>query len=701
MNRDHLLELLDDYLEGELTEERQTELEALLLQHPEARTLYWDYVQQHMLIQKIEQESDGQALACQESTTVVEACGPRTNSRRRPIWVWGAVAASLLCAAALAYQLLQRSGTPSLPSDDLVLASAEQAVVLRDGAEQPAQTGMVLRWGDRVVVAEDGRAVVRHRDTIRLDIGGDSTLTLTVQTDGGKSVELVQGKVTVERGSDAPDLTISTPMAESHLPGGAGRCLVVAAPTVTRVEVETGTAHLQRKSDQKTTEVAAGAYAVASPGLPLVARPLPRPDTADGVPVLLATWLGGPGANSVSAAAVAPDGSVLLGGTFPGANVSLWQPERQHGQGDGLVLRFRADGTRLLAVMRFEGSVDALRLDDAGNVYVAGSFGSVKLDSTLRQTTWSTHLKDRATRIVPGPDGGAVVLTGNTVHVLDQRGKRLHAWTVADRVVRDIACDAETGQVFVVGVGVADKVGRAVPFVYAYDTKGQKIWVAYDWTPEQVVAKGLGAGSEGLCLALGRDGQLYVAGQAHGGNTVWGRQSQDIDEKLAAPRGDRFQSAYGIGNRYLTFVGRLDARTGRSQGGTVLVGRHVKDQGASMRPGALAVDAEGRIYVGGWAGATPPVSRGAFGLLGQGGGAFLCVFDRDFNRLYAARLCGGKTTALAVGPGAIVAAGDGSDGLTAVRPYQPEALGEDGWLVVFRKSPGIEYESPILSLPRK
>lgn len=697
MNRDYLLELLDDYLEGELNESRQAELEALLLQHPEARQLYWDYMQQHMLIQKIEQESDGRVLASEEIAPASSACTPtQTGKRIRWPWLVGLVAAGLLCAVGLAQYFTPRP-TPIQAGPELVLASASQVTVVRAGAEQPAQAGMALRWGDRVVVAEEGSAVVRHRDVFRLDLGSDSTVALT-EADGRKVVDLSQGKVSVQRSSAAPDMQVTTPTAEAQLPAGPGKCLVVAAPTSTRLEVESGTTQLRRKSDQQATEVGPGSYAVAAPGLPLAARPMPKHDAGDGSPVLLATWLGGAGASSLSAAAVAPDGSIYLAGTLPGADVSLWRPDRVSGKGDGLVLRLAAEGSRLLAAMRFDGTVDALRLDDAGNVLVAGGFGCAKLDATLRHALWTAPLKGKNSRIVSGPDAGAVLLTGATITVLDAQGNKQNAWTIVDRDVRDIVCDVEGRQVFVAGCSFPDKVGRVIPFVHSYDTRGQRLWSAYDWTTEQIIARGLGAGSEGMCLALGRDGQLYVAGQAHGGTTVWGRQSQDINQQLPLARGDRFQAAYGIGSQHLTFLARLDARTGRSESGTVLLGRQSADKGASMRPSALAVDAEGRVYVGGWAGATPPTSKGAFGLHGQGGGAFLCIFDRDFKRVYAARLCGGKTTALAVGAGAIVAAGDGRDGLTTVRPLQPEPLGDDGWLVVFRKTPGIEYESPILPL---
>ncbi|MBL8793230.1 MAG: FecR domain-containing protein, partial [Planctomycetia bacterium] len=630
MDRDHLLALLDDYLEGELTEERQAELERLLLDHVEARRLYWDYLHQHMLLQKIEQETDGRTLACQEAVVPAAARGPAPASRVRRLSWLATCAAGLLCAVGLAY-FWARPGTPVANPDELVLVAARQVVVVRGGAEQPATDGMVLHWGDQLIVAPEGNATLRFQGAVRLEVAEGSIVDLAAPPDGGKTVELRQGSLTFEV-DESHSFAVRTATAEVEAQGGRARGLLVAAPTSTRLEVERGAARLRRNTDGQTTEVSAGSYVVAAPGMSLAARPLPKHAASDDLPVLLATWLGGQGASTLNAAAVASDGSIYIGGTLPGADPELGRPERQSGRGDGVVLRLAADGSRVQASMRFEGSVDALSLDGAGQVYAAGAFGCAKLDAALRQTVWST--KGKFARMVPGPEGGAVVLAGNTITTLDRQGKALQSWTVADRMIHDLACDVEQRTVFATGSNLPDAVGRVVPFVYAYDAHGRKLWTAHGWTQEQVVAKGLGAASEGMRLALGHDGQLYVAGQAHGGNTVWGRHGDDLDQKLPQPRGDRFQMAYGIGGQHLTFIGRLDARTGRSDGGTVLLGRHAKDQGASMRPLALAADAEGRIYVGGWAGATPPTSQGAFGLHGQGGGAYLCVFDRDFNRLY-------------------------------------------------------------------
>lgn len=685
MNHDHFLELLDDYLENALSEERQADLEQTLRDDPHARELFWKFIQQEVQIQKIEREARGQTLA-QETGTAAEEISP---TRRRSRWVWWAgLAASILLLGMVGLSLVHRPE----PAAEFVLAHASNVVVVRDNVEEAGHAGMALRPGDRIAVAEEGSATIQTRHAERLEIGPETTIGLT-----GKVVELLQGTVIVERTSDGQKLLVETPTADAVV--GEGRAMVVAAPTSTRLEVESGTATLLRKSDGGSTTVSAGAYAVAAPKVPLTTRPLPASNTEDTSPVILSTWLGGSGARSVRGLVVAPDGCVLIAGTLPDADLALWRPERQIGQGDAMVLRLSADGSRLLAVRRFGGSIDSLHLDDAGNVYVAGSFGCVRLDPTLRQALWSSDL--RGSRIVAGPEGGAVVLTGGTITRLDGQGKPRETWTIADRRVHDIACDVRRGLVFAIGSSLPAKDPPMVPFVHAYDLKGQKLWGVYDWPVPKVIEEKLTAGSEGLRLALGQDGQLYIAGQTHGGNTVFGRQSDDLSQKLMQPRGGRYQSAYNSGSQYLTFVARLDPRTGRSDMGSLLLGRHVHDQGVSMRPTALTVDAEGRIYVGGWAGATPPVSRGAFGLHGEGGGAFLCVFDRDFNRLYSARLCGGTTTALASGPHSIAVAGHGRDGLTTIRPFQPEPNGDDGWLVVFRKAPGIEYDTPIAPLPRR
>jgi hypothetical protein len=63
---------------------------------------------------------------------------------------------------------------------------------------------------------------------------------------------------------------------------------------------------------------------------------------------------------------------------------------------------------------------------------------------------------------------------------------------------------------------------------------------------------------------------------------------------------------------------------------------------------------------------------------------------------------GGAATAIAPGAKGIAIAGQARDGLNTVAPFQAEPAGEeDGWLILFRKVPGTEYDSPILDQLRR
>lgn len=690
MDWGHFLELLDDYLENSLDEERQGEFETILREDAAARALFWKYMHQEVSIQRIEREARGQSLAREEETRSTLSAA----AARRPRWRgWMALAASFVIAGLIGLGLYVARNRPARPEGPLVLAGSDAVVRRVDGREERIEPGMRLNAHDRIVVAEDGSADIRFPDGI-LRLGPDTILGLSGESE---KLSLMQGRIRAEWTTNG--LAVDTPTAEAAMVDGPGNLVIVAAPTSTRLEVESGGGTLRRKSDNRQTTVSAGAYAVAAPGLAPAARPIPAPNREEATPVLLATWLGGAADNAVVAASVQPDGSILVAGNFPNADLELWRPDRQFGTGKAMILRLSGDASRLLAVRRCEGSIEAVDVDESGNVRVTGSFGSTKMDATLRQTVWTAAVQGK--RIAAGPDGSTVLLSGSSVTILDQQGRVQRSWSISDRVVHDLICDARRGSIFVAGSSIDDRAGPLVPFIYAYDMQGRKQWTAYDWPRKEVAGQQLGAASEALHLALGQDGQLYVAGESHGGNTVWARQSDDLDRPLLQPRGDRFQSPYNLGSQFLTFVGRLDPRSGRTDMGTMLLGRRDRDVGVSMRPRTLAVDAEGRIYVGGWSGATPPVSRGAFGLQGEGGGAFLSVFDRDFNRLYSARLCGGTTRAIAIGSGAVVVAGDGRDGLTPVRPFQTEPNGDDAWLIVFRKAPGIEYDTPITPLQRR
>src|SRR5262245_30899915 len=63
MNEERLEYLLDRYLDGALAAEERTELEALLLAWPQARTLFWKRARFHALLRRRGREAWGRRLA--------------------------------------------------------------------------------------------------------------------------------------------------------------------------------------------------------------------------------------------------------------------------------------------------------------------------------------------------------------------------------------------------------------------------------------------------------------------------------------------------------------------------------------------------------------------------------------------------------------------------------------------------------------
>ncbi|NQT53293.1 hypothetical protein HQ576_14635 [bacterium] len=76
----------------------------------------------------------------------------------------------------------------------------------------------------------------------------------------------------------------------------------------------------------------------------------------------------------------------------------------------------------MLAVARLDGTVSDLDADEDGNVYVTGGFGSAELKPTL-ETVWTSEIGDEAARIAAGPDGRAIVLSRESITVINRGGQ--------------------------------------------------------------------------------------------------------------------------------------------------------------------------------------------------------------------------------------------------------------------------------------
>jgi hypothetical protein len=160
----------------------------------------------------------------------------------------------------------------------------------------------------------------------------------------------------------------------------------------------------------------------------------------------------------------------------------------------------------------------------------------------------------------------------------------------------DIAIDAE-GRVAVTGWQPAEAGGEcqgSLPFIEVYDATQSLLWSAYGFAD----APGWCASSKGKRVLIAQ-GQLYYAGEQEGGNSVHQRDPRDLGLQAPLVSYDTFSTSAGKAIDEYSFVARFELSTGALQAGQVIVPRDAAGVGGKLFTSALAVDASGRIFLGG------------------------------------------------------------------------------------------------------
>jgi sugar lactone lactonase YvrE len=133
-------------------------------------------------------------------------------------------------------------------------------------------------------------------------------------------------------------------------------------------------------------------------------------------------------------------------------------------------------------------------------------------------------------------------------------------------------------------------------------------------------------------------------------------------------------------------VVRIDPRTGTAENGTLILARlpdTKPPKGNTIRPRALAVGPDGRVYVAGASASVPPVDKDVFWNEAEGPGAFFIALNPDFSRAHATKPAGGSANAIALSPQSVALVGDAKANIKPVHAIQEAPSGEaDGWIVV-------------------
>jgi hypothetical protein len=427
--------------------------------------------------------------------------------------------------------------------------------------------------------------------------------------------------------------------------------------------------------------------------------------------VSAATYLSGPNDDDLNAVDIAPDGTVVLGGSLPG----YVPPEGTTltvlpGGIDGALLRLDDTGRRMLSLTRIGGTVADLEIDSSGQIVACGDFGVTLLDAFARTAIWSTNPGDGAKRCAIGAaDGTVALMTGGTVHLYDRDGVKLGSWEANGKDEYDVAVDSANELVIVTSYKQFS-ANLKIAFIRAWSYDGTLRWRSYDFNGSD----GLGADTEGKRVAIGRDGLLYFAATINGGTgaSIFARDPKDLNQSAGdrTVKTDDYNNPTNIGSVTMTWYGRYDPADGSLILGQSLLTRRTSDnKGNSASPHAIMADEAGRVFVTGGL-ACCIANRGQLQVAGQPvgdysgiGEPFFLAVQPDFQERIVWTPLNPEGGAASGSPAVGVSARDGTAAfvvslqddrsLITHNPIQPQPIGNaEGYAAVWR------YAAPALSV---
>lgn len=336
--------------------------------------------------------------------------------------------------------------------------------------------------------------------------------------------------------------------------------------------------------------------------IPVVRRDVQLSPIND-LPVAAASYLDSANGDSLSAVDVAPDQTIVVGGTLPGYNRAGVSSVNLLGGGNGAIIRLDSTGRTMLSITRIGATVEDLEISADGSIAVCGSFGIVVLTPNAGSVIWSAN-PGTASRCAIASDGTVVVLVGGIAHVYRSNGAALGSWNIGGSAQSDIAIDASHQLVIATGYTQADATLQ-VAFIKAWSYSGTALaWRSYGFSSGEVRGANLGADTRGVRVAIGRDGKLYVAATINGGTgaSIFSRDPKNIGLRLDSTRSiatDSYNTPTNVGSVKIGWYGRFNPADGSLERGQTILTRLSSGSGNSISPRAIMADESGNVYLAG------------------------------------------------------------------------------------------------------
>lgn len=283
---EHWLQLFDAYLENRLTAEQTDELRNLLRTSSPARERFWEYFEQHAMINDVLGENRGRDLALAETNH--EFAEPASLSSTTPSqssfsWrVWTGVGTVLVLAAVFAIVLggWNRQPAPAVDSNAAPLAkirslTGDVQMIDSKGKSSPMAPNSTISAGQVLHVGDDeSQAEVVFPDGTQVVLSPGTNVEFSAADKHENHLYLKQGALQVQT-TQATKTPMIVTTDHARITAAETRFRLYREPQASRVELEQGKVLLARFAGEEALEVGEGSFVVATDAVtPMVPQPL-------------------------------------------------------------------------------------------------------------------------------------------------------------------------------------------------------------------------------------------------------------------------------------------------------------------------------------------------------------------------------------------------------------------------------------------
>lgn len=372
-------------------------------------------------------------------------------------------------------------------------------------------------------------------------------------------------------------------------------------------------------------------FGVAPPPAPAAAAACPSWRGGQDLSLCLATYLGWESDDEVTAPSIAPDGSLIIAGVFPGIPNYGLNPTAFGTRGDAIIARLDPQTHKISGWARVGDHISGVVASPVdGTVIASGAFGLLALEPDLTAIKWQVGASGTP-HVKVGFDGTIALLSADQVNVIDPKGVGIATWRVNADHVLDVAVDANHRAVFAGGYNLHED-GTKRPFVRAYSYTGELLYALWEFDANTLGELSAPASIE--ALTIGKDGKLHVIGHTNGADSALGRKPTDASTKLTLVTSDDHNTIYNLAQtETMTFVARLDPATGHAEAATYIIGRGPDGQRRVVSGSTIAAREDGVIVMTGQMGCCIPAPsklEGASTPTTERPGPFVLSLSSDF-----------------------------------------------------------------------